>query len=114
MSEKPAGFCTLCGVDIESFKYLTECPNCGTTGQPCGVENQVNVSINWHELRILCIWAERLGLQCKPPSAGTVYAIAERLMKQFPERIPLTLAGEIGELKDAGYKVETNIPGIEP
>ncbi len=30
------------------------------------------------------------------------------------ERIPLTIAGEIGQLKDAGYKVETNFPGIEP
>lgn len=112
MSEKPAGFCTLCGVDILSFKYLSDCPNCGTTNQPCGIENQVNVSINWHELRVLCMWAERWAAEKK--LGNVVYSIAERLAKQFPERTPLTIAGEIGQLKDAGHKVETNFPGIEP
>lgn len=58
------------------------------------------------------MWAEKWAAEKR--IGNVVYSIAERLEKQFPERGPLTFAGEIGELKNAGHKVETNFPGIEP
>jgi hypothetical protein len=52
------GFCTCCNYQVESFDDLTKCPQCGTTGVPCSYEDQRIISINLHELRLLCIWAE--------------------------------------------------------
>ena len=105
--------CTLCGFEIDDEgKELTCCPNCGDKGVPCDVAKDVEVTINWHELHILCVWAENYA-NAKCGGAGVVYAIAERLRQQHPELGPLTLAGEINSLKDAGFKISHNIPGAE-
>ena len=97
-----AGFCTDCGTVLESFDGLDRCPACGTTGLPCASGDQVSVSVNWHELRILVMWAENWARQHKgcteTDMSRTVYGIARRLRAQHPERIPLTLAEEMGEI----------------
>lgn len=102
------GFCTHCGFQIEKFEGLRECPKCGTTGVPCKHEDQVEVSINLHELRILCIWAENWGQEINGPDV--VYSIANRLKKQLPEKTSLTLADEFIGLKDQGIDFKTNHP----
>lgn len=110
----PEGYCIECGLDVESFKGLECCPHCGTKSPPANYADVVDVKISWYELRILTIWAERWAHTFK--GAGTVYAIARRLQKQHPEKtIPLTLAGEVEEIKQiyGRDKVETNIPGTE-
>lgn len=121
MTSKPEGFCTKCGFVIQTFDGLCECPACGTTGVPCHNDNQVTVTINTHELRILCMWSERYAGTCdqKDNRDGeetllpVVYSIAARLSKQLPTPVPLTLAGEMQELSDAfGAKVEHTFPGI--
>lgn len=100
-----SGFCTECGVHIASFDGLSECPKCKTRGIPCDDADQVTVSINWHELHILCVWAENY--QRARLSQRTVYAIASRLEAQHPTRTPLTLARELGVLaKDYEVRVE--------
>ena len=103
------GFCTICGIDIESFENLTQCPNCGTISIPCSYAKQVNVSINIHELRLLCIWAERWAGQTDADQ-NVVYAIATRLRKQLTSKECLTLADEFTALKDAGINYSTNMP----
>ena len=122
-SEKYEGFCTLCGEKIKSFDGLEKCPHCGTEGVPCAYENQVNVSINLHELRLLCIWAEnwgnkigvdRLSLSSGRLETDVVYAIARRIRRQLGDKdAALTMADEFRELKDFGYKFETNHPSAE-
>jgi predicted RNA-binding Zn-ribbon protein involved in translation (DUF1610 family) len=99
MIAERVGFCTLCGADILSWDGLYACPACGSKSVPCAEAHQVTVSINWHELRILCIWAENWQREkgCNP----VVYAIAKRIAAQHPGRAPLTLAGELGELSKA-------------
>jgi len=105
------GFCTRCGFKIETFKGLGACPRCGTKGIPCLSENQVNVSINVHELRVLCIWAENWALAHADVDEDVVYAIALRLRRQLGEKdTSLTLADELRALRDAGYDVDTNLP----
>ena len=47
--------------EIEGAK---ECPNCHDRGVPMDVANDVMVKINWHELRMLCLWAERWAQHC--------------------------------------------------
>jgi hypothetical protein len=108
------GFCTQCGLEIESFEGLERCPRCGTDGKPCDYANQLTVSINLHELRLLCIWAENWGTKCN--GTDVVYAIANRLRKQFPEKFkdhPLTMADEFKQLKDCGYDFLTNHPAAD-
>jgi hypothetical protein len=117
MAEEYEGFCTLCGEKIRSFEGLEKCPHCGTKGVPCGYENQVNVSINMHELRVLCIWAENWG-QTKSDdpnlSPDVVYAIARRLRRQLGDKdTSLTMADEFRQLKDSGYEFETDHPSAE-
>ena len=112
----PEGFCTRCNFQIESFDGLLKCPNCGTEGIPCNYESQVDVSINIHELRILCIWAENWALEKEDVDENIIYAIALRLRKQLGGKpITLTMADEFRTLKDADYDFETNHPaGDQP
>ena len=107
----PEGFCTLCNFQIGSFDNLSKCPNCGTSYTPCSYENQVQISINLQELRVLCMWAENWGLAHKDVDENIIYAIALRLHKQIDRKdLSLTMADELKALKDAGYNYETNHP----
>jgi len=82
------------------------CPSCGNEGLPSSPEQDVTVKINWHELRILCIWAENYAnsiaglMDVKGDPVETVWAIASRLQEQYPSFVPLTLSGEIGQLRE--------------
>lgn len=110
MTDQPEGFCTRCNTVIVSFDGLTECPACGTRGVPCLYANQVRVEVNWHELRILVMWAENWANHCAnksiDPTHGMGYLvlqIARRIENQHPDRAltsPLTLAGELRQLAD--------------
>jgi hypothetical protein len=111
------GFCIDCGKDIESFEGLETCPFCGSSSTPCSYKTQVEIKINWFELQILTIWAERWAQECIGPSgAKTIYAIAERLQKQHPDNVVLSLKAQIAELKKDPHigDIETNIPGMLP
>lgn len=108
------GFCTTCNFQVESFDGLTQCPQCGSKGVPCAYKNQVTVSVNTHELRLLCIWAENWGNKIGSPDV--VYAIAGRLRRQLVDKdLPLTMADEFQQLRDMGMEFETNHPsGDQP
>lgn len=90
------GFCTTCGYRVESFDGLSGCPSCGSTAVPCSDERQVTVSVNWHELHILAVWAENFARTID--AQQTVFTIARRLEAQHPTMGRLTLAGELGEI----------------
>jgi hypothetical protein len=83
-------------------------------------KQDVEVKVNWHELRILTMWAENWANRIKddPDTKAnpvrTIFAIAKRLQDQHPLLPPLTLSGELEELKKAypGVEVSGNItPG---
>lgn len=107
-----SGLCIDCGTRIESFEGLSECPTCKSKSVPCSDKLQVDISINWHELRVLIMWAENWSLK-NSGNAGVIYGIAERIRLQHPEiKTPLTIASEINAIKDEfGHdNVETNFP----
>lgn len=118
---KQGGFCTQCDRQVESFEGLQACPNCGTKSYPCLWEDQVDVSINWHELRVLIMWAERWWnsnvAKTDTSKMNPIFTIAERIRRQHPERCqesPLTFAGEVQQVVDAfGNNVQHNVPGVE-
>jgi hypothetical protein len=117
------GFCTSCGFRVASFEGLTGCPSCGSTNPPCADEDQVTISINWHELRILGIWAENYANSIEeknPGSTKVIYQITDRIEAQHKGRTPLTLAHEIAalpaDLKKAGIDagtMETNVKNVD-
>ncbi len=94
----------------------TQCPSCGSTCVPMSPDNDVEIKINWHELRILFMWAERWADHVKQKEEGpdflqTIYAIAKEVQEQHPSKDPITLSGEVEELKTMFDGVETsNIP----
>jgi hypothetical protein len=106
------GFCTACGHRVVTFGDSTTCPECGRewrTAIPCADENQVTVSINWQELRVLVMWAENYQRRSLN-ERGPVYAIAKRIEAQHPglaKQAPLTFAGELGQIADE-YRLSTN------
>lgn len=103
--------CVLCNNSFsqEQLAGATACPVCGTKGVPMLPTQDVNIKINIHELRILCIWAENYARDVDQknhetpghePLKDTVLAISGRLYEQLPihaKRV-LTLGEEILEL----------------
>jgi hypothetical protein len=89
------------------------CPSCGYKGVPCSIADDVEIKINWHELHILCCWAERWALHIEkssPSSVVTVDCIAQRLQKQYPMKGPLTIRGEVDKLKEKFPNVKLTDP----
>ena len=106
-------WCTLCGARFtdDELKGAVCCPKCGDKGVPCDTALDLFVRVNWHELRVLGIWAENYAHSCDSKDetshlTKTVHAITGRLQRQFPGKTPLTLSGEISQLKEH-YDVQT-------
>lgn len=105
-------WCTQCGIRIVEDGILRQCPSCGTTATPCDPVNDVAIEINWHELRVLGIWASNWANEkCKddPRAAKSLHAILTRIQRQHPHKSALTMFGEIAALRDE-YDVTTNKP----
>ena len=105
-------WCVDCGVRFtqQAIQDKYACPSCGLVGIPCTPKDDVEIKINWHELRILVIWAENwAAIERDEPNdmSKTLLAIAKRLQNQFPSRTALTLAGELAELGDK-YEIEVH------
>lgn len=123
-------WCVDCGARFtaDETKGVYACPKCGSESVPCHTAQDLRVEVNWHELRILGIWAENYARQCagKPDARNekmpaTVLAICRRLQRQHPDLTPLTLSEEIARLpkalEDAGIAfggMETNVPRPQP
>jgi len=101
--------CTHCYAEFteSELRDATCCPNCQTTGLPCAIAEDVTIKINWHELRILGIWADNWAQRPDIPddSKRIVAKIIQRIESQHPEMTPLTLSGEI-------LKLQEEMPGV--
>lgn len=88
------------------------CPECGAKGIPADTNDKVQVSITWHELRCLVIWAERWAGSYSgedPTMMQVVYGIADRLQIQHMDKPGLTFRSELAEIAAAGFKYEQNV-----
>lgn len=95
--------CTRCYDEFadDELDGASACPSCGTKSLPCSISDDVTVRINWHELRILCIWADNWARHIKdeyPESPEAVLRIADRLEEQYPNKTPLTIFKELKQL----------------
>lgn len=115
MSTNPYMRCTDCGLELTEAEAegLQRCPRCKTQSVPMLVADDVTINVNWHELRILGMWAENYAASIKEQTAernareGASYGdpqrvvnvICGRIHAQHPDRSALTMTGELGELK---------------
>lgn len=123
MNEPKTTRCVQCASEFSEHETenANACPACGDKGVPMSISEDVTVKINWHELRILSIWAENWARKIQkddPRSAGsllTIMSIAGRLQNQHPDKAKLTLFSEVRELREHVEKtgiasgIQTNI-----
>lgn len=106
--------CTRCRSEFTDaqIQHAKACPKCGTRGVPMSVAQDVTIKVNWHELRILTMWAERWADQVAknddalPDAQAVVPAIARAIQAQHPTMPPLTFAGEIAQVQEVYPEVE--------
>jgi len=108
--------CTTCRAEFsdEETVGVGSCPSCGSHGIPMLIAQDIEIRINWHELRILGMWAsnyaiEHLGTKEYQDSRRALASILHSIAMQHPElaaSAPLTLAGEIGNVRQAAESGE--------
>lgn len=111
MSTDKTTRCTTCRAEFtdDEIEGKSACPSCGGTGVPMAIAQDITLRINWHELRILTIWASNYAGAKDFPIASrqALESILKQLEAQRPEGFaPLTLAGEVRQLQEAGYDAE--------
>lgn len=108
--------CLNCNEETEPGTHQV-CPHCGSTHVPADLDDKVTITLTRHELRVLTIWAERWAMDCaeRTPEHETmrrvVYGITDRLeMQLLGNPTPLTIVGEINQLRDRHPNLWTNVP----
>lgn len=103
MTDELTTRCTNCSAEFTDAELVGVgcCPKCGSTGTPCDIKDDVTIRVNWHELRIIGMWADNWASTPNFPESSkrVVAAILARLEKQYPDKTPLTLAGEVRQLQ---------------
>lgn len=101
--------CTDCGTEFTDEELVVaaepgHCPVCKTTGLPCRIADDVTLKINWHELRILGMWASNYVSKLDLGAQRTLKLILARLQAQHPDKGALTLFGEVQESSTWGLR----------
>lgn len=108
--------CTRCWQEseVDPANPPEGCPKCGDSKAiPVEVADTVTITLPWHLLRILCIWAEfwaQSHRESEPSMRRVVYEIADRIQMQAMDRSGLTLQSELSELRGQGLRVELHDP----
>lgn len=110
--------CTDCAAEFAAEEVPDDargCPACGTDSVPCDIAQDVTLKINWHELRILTIWASNWAQKkCPADAQRTLASILRRLDGQRPaEFAALTLLQEIKELPAELKKYGVHVDSIQ-
>ncbi len=118
MTSDPTIRCTDCRAEFRDadIQGKSACPVCGCRTVPMSIAEDVSLRINWHELRILTIWAEswaRHHATAHPEMGVTLRAVVEGLEGQRPEGYaPLSLVGEINGLAQSMNRTVNERDGV--
>lgn len=87
--------CINCGVEMVKVDLPadgTACPACGSTSLPCHIREDILLPINWHELRVLTIWASNFAyhpdFNIQEDSKHTLESLLTRLDQYRPINSP--------------------------
>ena len=108
-------WCARCGARLtaEQTEGASCCPCCGSTGLPCDPSDDFLIEVNWHELRILGIWASNWADKLDDGAQASLRGILSRLERQAPDRAPLTLGGELRQMRQAIATGELKARSVE-
>lgn len=102
--------CRMCSSEFtdEQVEEATCCPGCRSEQLPVRIAHDVNVTMNWSDLRILTTWAANFIEKYGDEGTHEMMAYLKRQIQPLrPEgALPLTLVEEFQELQDAGHDVE--------
>lgn len=96
--------CTVCRSEFTDAEVAgaRSCPTCNRASVPMAISDDVEIKVNWHELRILGMWAENWAIHNDDAiMVQTVRVITSLIHQQFPGRLSLTLSGELRDLRHA-------------
>ncbi len=107
--------CIVCRTEFDNDELIENkgCPVCGYQGLTMLTNGDINVNINWFELRLICMWAESLVLQVGDThSLNAFYAVANELKKQIPDAGKITMFNRAPETNNGSdfYLDDSNAP----
>lgn len=99
--------CALCEKEYYSndplLKNIETCPNCNTKWPPCRIDEDVNLKINWFDLRLLANFAVRWSdslTEDEGNARAVLQAVLKRISQHRPKDAPaLTIYQEVKELQ---------------
>ena len=92
--------CIVCRTEFEHDEITGNdgCPVCGYQGLTMLTDGDINIDINWFELRLICMWDEALALQVgETHSINAFYSVVNEIKKQLPECGKITMFDEAPE-----------------
>ena len=98
--------CIVCRTEFEhdELEGNAGCPICGYEGLTMLTNGDINIDINWFELRLICMWAEALALQVGDThSTNAFYSAVKQIKQQIPDAGRITMFDESPDVsvKDA-------------
>lgn len=113
--------CTICRTETLENDIPADaaaCPKCGTESLPEFVDHDVDVRINWHELRVLCMWAKNWEVANNFTKDHTLPSIIDIITSQLEkyrpvDGAPLSLLGELTQVAEQFGLDATLIHGDE-
>lgn len=102
--EEKVALCLVCRKEFteEETKTATCCPNCKSTSVPADPREKATITLTYHELRILCIWASNWAIKTGEVKNNIVIESIINNIHQQDDKIPaLSLREEFtGILKE--------------
>jgi len=86
--------CIVCRTEFENEELEGNegCPVCGYQGLTMLTNGDLNIDINWFELRLICMWAESLALEVGDThSMNAFYGVVKAIKEQLPDCGKITM-----------------------
>lgn len=95
--------CIVCRTEFteKELENTTGCPVCGFEGLTMLTDGDVNIDINWFEIRLICMWAEALVVKLGDEhSLNAFYSTIYEIQKQLPSSGKITMFDKPPIMKD--------------
>lgn len=105
--------CIVCRTEFKNDELESSkgCPVCGYQGLTMFVDGDINIDINWFELRLICMWAESLALQVGDShSINAFYGAIKAIKDQLPECGQITMFDESPDIEVIEKPDEVEVP----
>lgn len=109
--------CTMCRTEFTDVEVegANACPVCHRPQLPMRIADDVTVAVNWHEIRILGMWAENWAIKANDESmVRSVRIITSLIQQQHPDKPPLTLSGEMREWRHQAQEMGGSLQLSDP